>query len=64
MRRSRAFEFRAGERIHTESSVKYDRAHVDRLLGESGFTREQTFEADDHLFAVHVARVRTLRGLT
>jgi L-histidine N-alpha-methyltransferase len=47
---------RKGERIHTESSVKYDEGMVDALLGGSGFTREGTFYDDDGRFAVHLAR--------
>jgi dimethylhistidine N-methyltransferase len=47
---------RKGERIHTESSVKYDEAMVDSLLGSSGFRRERTFLDDDGRFAVHLAR--------
>ncbi|RYE85744.1 MAG: L-histidine N(alpha)-methyltransferase, partial [Myxococcales bacterium] len=35
--------FGAGERIHTESSVKYDEAHVDRLLAAEARGRERTF---------------------
>lgn len=47
-----------GERIHTESSVKYDPAMVERLLATAGFARVHT--ATDHAarFAVHVARAR------
>ncbi|HEY4156905.1 MAG TPA: L-histidine N(alpha)-methyltransferase, partial [Polyangiaceae bacterium] len=48
--------FRRGERIHTESSIKYDLAHVDRLLAESGWTREQTFYDQKRYFGAHVAR--------
>jgi dimethylhistidine N-methyltransferase len=48
--------FRAGETIHTESSVKYDLHMVDRVLGRAGFTRERTFEDERHWFAVHLAR--------
>jgi dimethylhistidine N-methyltransferase len=47
---------RKGERIHTESSVKYDDAMVDSLLGSSGFGRERTFLDDDGRFAVHLAK--------
>lgn len=49
-------ELAAGERIHTESSVKYDLAMIDRLLGEGGFTREETATDPDGLFAVHLGR--------
>jgi dimethylhistidine N-methyltransferase len=51
--------FRRGERIHTESSVKYDDASVDAMLGAAGFVREQTFRDERALFAVHVARAAT-----
>ncbi|MBI2212490.1 MAG: L-histidine N(alpha)-methyltransferase [Acidobacteria bacterium] len=49
--------FRRGERIHTESSVKYDEARVDAMLGRAGFVRERTFTDPERLFAVHLARV-------
>jgi uncharacterized SAM-dependent methyltransferase len=49
--------FRDGERIHTESSVKYDAAMVDALLGGAGFRRERSWRDDDGRFAVHLARV-------
>ncbi len=48
--------FRCGERIHTESSVKYDRPMVERLLGSSGFVLEQTFLDREARFALHLAR--------
>ncbi len=48
---------RRGERIHTESSVKYDEARVDSLLGASGFVRERSFFDDERRFALHLARV-------
>jgi L-histidine Nalpha-methyltransferase len=51
-----AVRFRAGERIHTESSVKYDLPMVDGLLTATGFARERTFEDAQTRFAVHVAR--------
>ncbi len=49
--------FRAGERIHTESSHKYDDAMVDHLLGRSGFRRLHTFTDEEQLFLVVLARV-------
>ncbi len=49
--------FRAGERIHTESSIKYDLARVDALVERAGFWRECTYTDDAGLFAVHLARV-------
>ena len=48
---------RRGERIHTESSVKYDDAHVDALLGASGLVRERSFFDAEGRFALHLARV-------
>ena len=45
-----------GERIHTESSVKYDEAMVERLLAASGYRRERTFTDAEGRFAVHLAR--------
>jgi len=49
--------FSAGERIHTESSVKYDDAMVDGLFAGAGLGREQTWRDDGDRFAVHLARV-------
>lgn len=51
-----SFRFEEGERIHTESSIKYDTAHVDSLLGASGLSRLRTFEDAERLFAVHLIR--------
>lgn len=48
--------FADGERIHTESSVKYDLEMVDQLLVRSGFSRIRTATDRDATFAVHVAR--------
>ena len=50
--------FVRGERIHTESSVKYDDAMVDDMLQRSGFARESTHLDADERFAVHLARAR------
>jgi len=60
----RSYVFAHGERIHTESSVKYTLPHVEHLLSGPGFVRDGTFEDEDHRFAVHVARVRALRAAT
>lgn len=46
-----------GERIHTESSVKYDDQSLNELLARSGFSREHTFMDADGWFGVHLARV-------
>lgn len=49
--------FREGERIHIETSAKYDDARIDRLLEASGFHRRASFEDAEGRFAVHVAAV-------
>lgn len=48
--------FRRGERLHTESSYKYDLVTVERLLGEARFRREATYGDEAGLFWVHLAR--------
>ncbi len=48
--------FFRGERIHTESSVKYRLSDVEALLQASGFSLERTFFDPKELFAVHLAR--------
>jgi dimethylhistidine N-methyltransferase len=50
------YYLRRGERIHTESSVKYDGAMANSLLEATGFIRERTFFDRERLFAVHLAR--------
>ncbi|MFM7203868.1 MAG: L-histidine N(alpha)-methyltransferase [Myxococcota bacterium] len=47
----------AQERIHTESSIKYDLRRVDGILEAAGFRRKQTFTDDAGLFGVHLAEV-------
>ena len=56
-----AVRFARGERIHTESSVKYDLPMVDAMLGASGFAREATFTDARGWYAVHVARAQDPR---
>jgi dimethylhistidine N-methyltransferase len=46
--------FREGERIHTESSHKYDRERVEALLARGGFRRARTFEDERAWFGVHL----------
>jgi dimethylhistidine N-methyltransferase len=46
----------AGERIHTESSIKYDMPRVDALLRGAGFERSFTFTDEHDWFGVHLAR--------
>lgn len=48
--------FRRGERIHTESSKKYDTAMVDGLLQAADLDLETTFYDPDRRFALHLAR--------
>jgi dimethylhistidine N-methyltransferase len=48
--------FDAGETIHTESSVKYAPARVERLLTDGGLVPVATFHDPERLFAVHLAR--------
>lgn len=50
--------FARGETIHTESCVKYDDAHVDRLLSRSGWSREKTWTDKRHWFACYLCRAR------
>lgn len=50
------FAFARGESIHTESSKKYTRAHVDALLSAAGFTRVHTFTDPEDRFDLHLAR--------
>lgn len=49
-------DFAAGERIHTESSVKYDLPRVDALFEAAGLARAKTFTDPEGLFGVHLAR--------
>ena len=49
--------FHAGERIHTETSAKYNQARIENILTRSGFTRTATHQDSEQLFAVHIAQV-------
>jgi L-histidine Nalpha-methyltransferase len=51
-----AVAFARGERIHTESSVKYDDGAVDDLLRAAGLERVRSFRDVAQLFAVHLAQ--------
>ncbi len=51
-----SLRFRAGERIHTESSHKYDDERVDALLRAAGFARERSFSDGAGLFGAHLGR--------
>jgi L-histidine Nalpha-methyltransferase len=46
---------RAGERIHTESSYKFTRRTVARMLGAAGFTPRRTWTDPRGWFALHLA---------
>jgi uncharacterized SAM-dependent methyltransferase len=48
--------FGAGERIHTESSHKYDQRHLDALPAGADLVREYSFVDQACSFAVHLAR--------
>lgn len=48
--------FDAGERIHTESSHKYDRRRMESLLERAGLACVQSFMDQSASFAVHLAR--------
>lgn len=52
-----SYTFEQGERVHTESSYKYDEEHLDRLLGSAGLVREQSFFDARGDFGVHLVRV-------
>ncbi len=47
--------FERGERIHTESSHKYDQARVSRLLAMSGLRDVAAFSDERRWFSLHVA---------
>ncbi len=53
----RTFAFRAGERIHTEYSYKYDIETFQRLAGRAGFYPEAAWTDPRALFSVHFLRV-------
>lgn len=46
-----------GERIHIETSAKYDAARVDGILASAGFARVATFLDSDGRYAIQLARV-------
>ncbi len=54
----REVRFRDGESIHTESSIKYDDARIEAIVGAAGFDREHSFVDDDGLFGLHLCRRR------
>ncbi len=53
-----AFDFAAGETIHTENSYKYGDTEFQGLAARAGFSPEALWTDDRGLFAVHLLRVR------
>jgi uncharacterized SAM-dependent methyltransferase len=51
------FHFDAGESIWTESSYKYDRPRLDRLLAEGGFRVDQLWTDEEAQFWVALLAV-------
>jgi L-histidine N-alpha-methyltransferase len=49
--------FAPGQRIHTESSYKFTRAMIDRLLVDAGFRLERSWYDEQRWFGLHLARV-------
>lgn len=49
----RAFDFRAGETIHTENSYKYSPEGFRGLAAQAGFLPEETWSDPEGLFCVH-----------
>ncbi|MCA9757492.1 MAG: L-histidine N(alpha)-methyltransferase [Candidatus Eisenbacteria bacterium] len=49
-------EFAAGERIHTESSFKYDTERLDAMFAQAGLAREHEFYDPKHWFRLTLAR--------
>lgn len=50
------YAFQEGETVHTESSVKYDRARIEHILQSAGFAPGPIFTDPDERFALHLAR--------
>jgi uncharacterized SAM-dependent methyltransferase len=48
--------FAKGEGIHTESSVKYDDAHLRRIVEPAGFALERSFLDERRWYGVHLYR--------
>ena len=52
-----AFEFGAGETIHTENSHKYDIEQFQELARDAGFEPQRVWTDGDDLFSVHFLTV-------
>jgi len=53
----KSFQFRQGERIHTENSYKYAIEEFQALATASGFSAVNVWTDDNHLFSVHFLEV-------
>ncbi len=51
----KSVSFAAGERIHTETSAKYNSNRIKNILQHAGFSWQQTLSDSKGLFAVHLA---------
>jgi len=49
--------FAPGQRIHTESSYKFTREMITRLLVDAGFRLERTWYDERRWFGLHLARI-------
>jgi dimethylhistidine N-methyltransferase len=54
--------FAAGERIHTESSYKYDRAELERIAHESGFALERSWTDERGYYSLNLLRPAPIHG--
>lgn len=54
----RLFDFKQGERIHTEYSYKYDIEGFRNLATAAGFTPVNAWTDEDQLFSVHFLEIR------
>jgi L-histidine N-alpha-methyltransferase len=50
------YTFAEGERVHTESSVKYDRPRIEHILRSAGFEPQQVLTDPEDRFDLHLAR--------
>jgi L-histidine N-alpha-methyltransferase len=51
------YRFAQGERVHTESSVKYDRPRIEHILRSAGFTPSRVLTDPQERFDLHLARL-------
>jgi L-histidine N-alpha-methyltransferase len=50
------YHFAQGERVHTESSVKYDRPRIEHILRSAGFVPEAVLTDPEDRFDLHLGR--------